>query len=238
MKWGGGSAYFQEVADHFGLEAAEPGDEATGDEAVVVLTAHEPPDIPFADYVVYNMEQLVNHDMPPYFYDRLRAAREVWDYSLVNVRHMRERGIHAKHVPYLPPITPVGTPLAAGRVGAVFVGADNDRRREWLDGLEGVVRTNDECWGTRRDTLYAHALLGLNVHYYGGPDTTILEIHRIAPMLRAGLLVVSEKSCDPYYDDLLESAGVVFIHDKRDFQETVRVLLRHPGLVKRLLRRV
>lgn len=229
------SPHFREVAAHFGL----------GPGARVVFTAHEPPDIPFADYAVYNMEQLTCREMPAYFYDRLRAARVVWDYSAVNVGHLRARGIHATHVPYLPPIRPAPAAAAAAaaashdRAGAVFVGAVNARRADWFAGLPvhavTTVTTND-CWGADRDALYAKAVLGLNVHFYGGPDSTILEVHRIAPMLRAGLLVVSERSCDAYYDDLMERAGVVFVDSKQDFQETVRVLLRRPDLaIARLL---
>jgi hypothetical protein len=231
MKASAESVYFREVAEAFGLEPATPGEETT----VLVFTAHEPPPIPWARYVVYNMEQLTNHEIPAYFYERLRAAEAVWDYSLVNVEHLRGMGIQSVHVPYPPALharPAVHTPRE--RTGAVFVGAQNERRREWLDGLD-VAQRHGDAWGAARDELYARALVGVNVHYHGGPDASILEVHRIVPMITAGLLVVSERSSDAFYDELMSRAGVVFVNDKRDFKETVEFLVKRPALVRRLL---
>jgi hypothetical protein len=80
--------------------------------------------------------------------------------------------------------------------------------------------------------------VGVNVHYYGGPDASILEVHRIVPMITAGLLVISERSSDAFYDELMSRVGVVFVNDKRDFKETVEFLVKRPALVRRLLCRV
>ena len=229
------SPCFQEVAEHFaetlGCEIAVGGTSSPSeDDTYIIFTAHEPPDIQFGSYIVYNMEQLPNLDpVPPFFYDRLRAAKEVWDYSLVNIRFLEEKGVRgAKHVPYLPFLHLKPKPIDNPR-GVVFLGAANPRRRAFLDGLPGLRWAEAGCWGADREAAYAAASVGVNVHFFGGPETSILEVHRIAPMLRAGLTVVSERSCDAFYDDLLERAGVVFVDGEEDFRRTVHSLVTCSG---------
>lgn len=220
--WCGESEYFREVAAHFGLPPAEPGHRGR----VVVLCAHQPARPPFDDYVVYNMEQLGCREMPAHFWERLRAAAEVCDFSEVNVRALAARGVRARHVPYLP----------HPRRGAVFAGAWNARRADFMGGLPGVTVLPGGTFGADRDAAYARAAVGLNVHYYGGPDVAIMETHRVLPMLAAGLLVVSEKSCDAYYDERLARLGVVFVDDREHFRETVRFFAARPDLAARLAR--
>lgn len=56
----------------------------------------------------------------------------------------------------------------------------------------------DNYWGARLFDLYSRSKIALNLHYYGGK--TILEVHRILPLIANKVLVLTEASDDPWHD--------------------------------------
>lgn len=53
-------------------------------------------------------------------------------------------------------------------------------------------------WGNDLMSLYSRSKIALNIHYYSGK--TILEIHRILPIITNKVLVLSQPSDDPWLD--------------------------------------
>lgn len=66
-------------------------------------------------------------------------------------------------------------------------------------------------WGNDLLELYSRSKIALNLHYYSGQ--TILEIHRILPLIANSVLVLSEPSNDPWMDSQYSSI-VDFTSDK------------------------
>jgi hypothetical protein len=167
-------------------------------------------------YISYNFEQLVTDKAwPDEFFERLRGADQVWDYSLENIRVLEAQGVPgAAHVPFgysrcMDAAGAGGAPWGSRGVDWAFVGSVNEGRRAKLSSLSarselrGVV--TNSCWGRDLEAAYATTRVGVNLHYYDG--RTILEVHRIIPMVANRVLVVSERSDDAWYDRALR--GVV-----------------------------
>jgi len=76
------------------------------------------------------------------------------------------------------------------------------------------IITND-CWGKKNlGRLYESCHLGVNLHFYEGD--TILEVHRILPFIGNGVWVLSERSADPFYDELLDGLVTWIQADSRE----------------------
>ena len=61
----------------------------------------------------------------------------------------------------------------------------------------------------------------MNIHYYSG--RTILEVHRIIPLIANKILVISEKSDDPWYDEKYGNL-INFIESDKYTLECLRLL--------------
>lgn len=173
-------------------------------------------------YISYNWEQLTR-DWPESFFNTLRGAVAVWDYSLKNVEILAQHGIRAHHVPFgyskLNEVAGLTLPLSAHNRSLDFV-LDawwTGSRVEKLSGLKayydehGLVARldfSDECYGSCRVHRAARAKFGLNFH--AGPDYKIFEQHRVVPLIMAGVWVVSEPSLDHWADETY-SEFVTFI---------------------------
>ena len=87
-----------------------------------------------------------------------------------------------------------------------FLGSINNSRYDKLKTLitiygkkkDKLVISNN-YWGDDLKQLYKKTKIGLNIHYYSGK--TILEVHRIIPLIANKILVISDKSDDPWYDE-------------------------------------
>jgi hypothetical protein len=214
------------------VDAVAPEDFVTDDDAnstdsaagggaatYVVFTTHHLHEPLPPSYISYNFEQLVTDKAwPDAFFARLRGARQVWDYSLENIRAMERRGgvAGAVHVPFgycrhmdaLPPgVAPGPTQWRYRPLDWLMLGSVGPHRAQKLAalaaaseaaGADRCLVTND-CWGRDWHAAHLRARVGLNIHYYTG--RTILEVHRIIPMVANRVWVVSERSDDPWYDD-------------------------------------
>lgn len=192
----------------------------------VVFTTHHLHEALPARYIAYNFEQLTtDRAWPAAFFDRLRGAVAVWDYSLENARVLRERhGIaDVVHLPF--GFSPCMLPCRGTRAWTarpcdwLHVGALSERRRAALAPLLSACSVNPEramvtnsCWGALLDDARTKTRVGVNLHFYGG--STILEVHRIVPLVAARALVITERSDDPWYDAALAGA-VTFLPPSR-----------------------
>lgn len=188
------------------VSVCEPDDEAS---LYVIFTTHHLHEALPKRYISYNFEQLITEKTwPPEFFRRLKNAHQVWDYSLENIKVLQKQGeVDALHVPF-----------GYSPVMDVKVKAFHDRSFDWLmlgaisplraEKLQALVRTyankpekfmvTNNCWGRDLERVYIDTKVGINLHYY--PGNTILEVHRVIPMIANKIFVVSERSSDPWYD--------------------------------------
>jgi hypothetical protein len=157
----------------------------------------------------------------------------VWDYSLENIKVLNARGIsNTYHVPLgydetmesKPPAAAAATAAAAAAAAAaardidvVFAGTSNSRRQAKLAQLQGplgmplrigpnntLLKTDFKgAWGEELAALYRRSKVALNLHCFGGK--TILETHRILPIIDNKALVLSEPSDDQWLDNTFKS---------------------------------
>jgi hypothetical protein len=185
----------------------------------VTCTAHHLHEQLPENYIAYNFEQLCTDRVwPPAFFDRLRAAVQVWDYSILNIQVLHANGIrNAIHLPmgYAPcmdtdPCSQPATPESwkARASDWMLLGCVNQTRSDKLshlvdrydgdESLRGRYSVTNSCWGEQLGEAYRDNRVGLNLHFYTG--RTVLEVHRIIPMVANRMWVVSERSDDAWYD--------------------------------------
>lgn len=193
-------------------------DHNAADDTYVVFTTHHLHERLPARYISYNFEQLVtDKQWPPEFFGRLAGAMQVWDYSLRNIEALRAHGINAVHLPfgYSPCMDATPVPrvpwqsrahdwLMLGCMGPLRAAKLKELLDAYGSGSKGdKARVENNCWGQRLMDAYASAKVGINVHFY--PGRTILEVHRIVPMVANRVWVVSETSDDAWYDQAYKS---------------------------------
>lgn len=71
--------------------------------------------------------------------------------------------------------------------------------------------------------LYLRSKVGLNMHYYSG--LTVLEVHRLVPMVANGVLVVTARSNDSWYDTRWQDIAT-FADGPQDMAAKVQQLLQ------------
>lgn len=167
-------------------------------------------------YIVWNFEQFeVNGlEFNQLFWDKMGLADQIWDYSLENIRWLNiNKSLDAYHLPlgWMPQMKiPNQISSWVNRVNTfAFVGLMNDRRRDILKPCYELAKNkswnmylSNKCWDTEYNTIYSMTKYGLNIHYYTGK--TILEVHRIIPLILNEIWIISEKSSDPWYNQLFD----------------------------------
>lgn len=212
---------------------------------VILFTTHERTTLP-RNYISYNFEQLTtDKPWPPQLFEKFRAARMVWDYSLENVKILAQHGVrNTVHVPlgYTDTMENKEVPSLRKRdVDVMFVGSINSRRASKLLqlahptsscipvctpgnplGPQAKTVFSSNCWGDRLTMLYRQSKVALNLHFYGG--RTILEVHRILPLIANRVLVLSEASDDTWLDESLK--GVVNFVTSNDVVQPIKNMLQ------------
>lgn len=141
--------------------------------------------------------------LPASYFRKLRSAMEVWDYSTTNAVELAKHGVESlRLVPifYSPFMELKQRPVRT--VDVNFFGTLSERRGTILSRLQkelaagGVsIEICETCYGDER----LGAVASLNVHRWYTP--TILEAHRIYPLLANRVYVISERGNDTWYDD-------------------------------------
>jgi hypothetical protein len=174
----------------------------------LICTTHENRLLP-KRYISYNFEQLITDKVwQPVFFEKLSKAEIVLDYSLENIKELQKYNIKAYFLPlgYSKVMENNVNNNCDKTVDFTFLGAVNNYRYDKLKSLITIYsKSKDKLvisnnyWGDDLKNLYNKTKIGLNIHYYSGK--TILEVHRIIPLIANKILVVSEKSNDPWYDN-------------------------------------
>jgi len=182
----------------------------------IILGLQNAPIIPLGKYIVWSFEQF-EIDGPVFdqkFWDSLNGAEDIWDYSKENIKWLKSnKGLEALHLPlgWLPQMK-ISTPInswATRENTFAFVGLMNERRRDILKPCHELAKANqwnmylsNKCWGSEYETIYSMTKFGLNIHFYTGKS--VLEVHRIIPLILNGIWVITEKSGDSWYDELFD----------------------------------
>lgn len=210
---------------HLVTPTIAPEDFTSDHNTYIIFTTHHFHEQLPKKYISYNFEQLItNKKWEPAFFQRLYNAQMVWDYSMENIRVIKAMFSRKEfnkapptilHVPFgyhksMDILDPNIDYLPASRrhVKWLMVGAMNPLRMTKLQPLidkhgkkELIGHLTNNCWGrAAQHEIMKNALVGMNLHFYDGP--TILEVHRIVPLVANGVLVVSERSSDVWYDNL------------------------------------
>jgi hypothetical protein len=80
----------------------------------------------------------------------------------------------------------------------------------------GLFISND-CWDDFHTRVLSTACIALNIHHY--ENNTILEVHRIVQYVMNKIIVITEKSDDEYYNNMME--GLVFWADENTFVDKI-----------------
>lgn len=180
------------------------------DNIYIICTTHEDALLP-KRYISYNFEQLITTKVwPSTFFDNLAKAELVLDYSLENIKELEKYNIKAHFLP-LGYSKNMENNYNGGdnldkTIDFSFLGSINNYRYDKLKTLISVYSKKQDnffistnCWGNNLKKVYNKTKIGLNIHYYEGK--TILEVHRILPFIANKIMVISEKSDDPWYDE-------------------------------------
>jgi hypothetical protein len=175
----------------------------------LICTTHENALLP-KRYISYNIEQLITDKVwDPTFFEKLSGAELVLDYSLENIKELEKNNIKAHFLPlgYSKNMEyNYDNNISDKTVDFSFLGSINNSRYDKLKTLISIygkkkdkLVISNNYWGEDLKKLYNKTKIGLNIHYYSG--RTILEVHRIILLIANKILVISEKSDDPWYDE-------------------------------------
>jgi hypothetical protein len=178
----------------------------------LICTTHENGLLP-KRYISYNFEQLITTKVwEPIFFENLAKAEIVFDYSLENIKELEKYNIKAHFLPlgYSKNMEynddNDNDKTVDKTVDFSFCGSINNSRYDKLKTLISIygkkkdkLVISNNYWGDDLKQLYKKTKIGLNIHYYSGK--TILEVHRIIPLIANKILVISDKSDDPWYDE-------------------------------------
>ena len=157
------------------------------------------------NFIVYNFEQLATERIwSDDFFNKCKKAIRVLDYSLVNINIFKKHKITAYHLPYgwSPMIEPEFNILLKDKeMDVIFLGSKNERRSKFLSNFENLY-FNDKCFYEEYESITKKAKFSFNIHFYN--KNTILELTRIIPLISRGVIILSEKSADKYYDDIFK----------------------------------
>jgi hypothetical protein len=174
----------------------------------LICTTHENGLLP-KRYISYNFEQLITTKVwQPIFFQNLAKAEIVFDYSLENIKELEKYNIKAHFLPlgYSKNMENNNNDNIDKTVDFSFCGSINNSRYDKLKTLISIYGNkkdklviSNNYWGDDLKQLYKKTKIGLNIHYYSGK--TILEVHRILPLIANKILVISDKSDDLWYDE-------------------------------------
>lgn len=200
----------------------------------ILCTTHEQRPLP-KKYISYNFEQLTTDKIwDEQFFIKLKNAVEVWDYSLENIKILNAKGINAKFVPLgITNTIDYNIVRSEPRIlDFMFYGCLNDNRLNKLNNLLQIYYKSREkyyisnnCWGNNQINVIKACKIGINLHFYTGK--TILEIHRLYPLIINKVWVVTEYSDDKWYDEKLKE--YVTFCNSNDLVKTIVNIIKLPN---------
>ena len=146
----------------------------------------------------------------------------VLDYSKININILKKINIDAKFIPFgwTPIIEPEYDILLNDKsLDLIFLGCDNSRRSDIIKKIDIDIIKDDKCFYNKYENLTKKAKFSLNIHYYDGG--TILELTRIIPLICRGVIVISERSSDKFYDYIFDDI-CIFVDNFDNINEIIK----------------
>jgi hypothetical protein len=177
------------------------------------------------NYIVFQLEQISvpnNKWLTQKYLDVMRGAKQVWEYSSLNVKLLHAKGLtNVFHVPiaYSKCLTKSSSTSSSCKkdIDILFIGSINQRRKMLLEKLQAhglTVEIRDGgLWGDERTTLLQRAKIHLNIHYHDGAGT-VLEMARLSVLLANHCFIISETSSDTKLDKHIENGLIFGTYDK------------------------
>lgn len=174
----------------------------------ILFGAHEyPTAIPEkVKYIVYQLEQTptkqeVSSVWNQHYLNILHRAEAVWDYSIVNVKWLRQmwRVPNVSYVPlgYASSLEEENRTTSEKDIDILFFGSESDRRTKYIKALEdalgekcNIVWEKNAVWDSERNALIARSRIVLNIHFAANG---LLEIPRLLNVISNKGFVLSEK---------------------------------------------
>lgn len=180
-----------------------------------------------ADYVVVQLEQSSSPWFNEKYWQLLRRAQSVLEFSEKNLSKLQENGIPLRKIFYLP-ITPNFSQSlieidSNPHYDIGFVGALNDRRKKILDELKKVYSVNiiTNKFDKELEEELKKCKVLLNIHYY---ENDSLETTRLTDFSKYSAPILSENS--EAYEKVFFKRVVFFKeNDIKDLFQQVKILL-------------
>jgi hypothetical protein len=188
-------------------------------------------------YISYNFEQLMSEFdwNKTDIFKNLRKAELVFDYSLENIKLLKQYNINAHFLPLGFTKSMVFDKIdnLDRNIDFTFIGKCNDHRYNIIlplfnvynDCINRLAIYNGLCWDKDLEYVYTHTKIGLNIHYYKN-SKTIFEIVRIILYLANKIIVITEKSNDEWYDNKYKDLVYFFETDNYTI-DCFNVLLKY-----------
>jgi hypothetical protein len=192
-------------------------------------------------YIFYNFEQLnISYEGDDFTHSDkfemiLQNSIQNWDYSLSNINYLKEKHENISVIFF--PFGWCGNMKNSTKTldfnnrpnTILFTGAMNERRRNILKPIHTLCSNrsygmflSSTCWNEQYIDICSKSKIALNIHYYEGQ--TILEVHRIIPLVLNDIFVISERSNDEFYDELMSDI-VLFIDEHSNAKEITEHIL-------------
>tara|TARA_B100000524_G_C23599333_1_gene352003 strand:+ start:144 stop:935 length:792 start_codon:yes stop_codon:yes gene_type:complete len=156
------------------------------------------------NFIIYNFEQLCSSkNINESYYEKCKHAKVIFDYSVNNIKVYESKNLNCYHLPFgwTPVIEPINIINFDNKnIDLIFLGNINKRRLEIIKNFD--IYHSDKCFESNYENICSHAKFSLNIHYYKGES--ILEVSRIIPLICRGIIVITEKSDDIFYDDIFK----------------------------------
>lgn len=194
---------------------------------------------PAKKYIVYQFEQIhaktdkKYHNALKVYFDLMKNAISVWEYSYVNIKVLQRFGIsNVEYKPfgYSPCIETVDSVIDKD-IDVLWLGCILQRRTSILNKLKDELSSyklhfSNGVFSKSKTDLLSRSKIALNIHMEQ-PIYSCLEVVRIVYLIANKCLVVSEYSGDSYTDNIFKPY-VVF---SNNLSETITYLLKHPEII-------
>lgn len=179
---------------------------------------------PPKNYIVYQCEQWSSHWMEEKYFDLMRGAVAVWEFSEDNIGKYPED--LKEKVSFVPPGLTNGS-KSVKNIDVLFYGALNEHRHKYLQSLKGSglrIRHEQDTFGEQMKAILGRSKVVLNLHFHI-PGT--LEVFRINEALSCGCHVVSERNNLCYYPEQYRNL-ISYGTNSSELAFNIKKLLRLP----------
>ena len=166
-------------------------------------------------FLNYQNEKEYNYFFTEEYFNILKNAYQVWDYSQKNIKWLKSN-LQLDNIIFVPIcychiLNRKNLLSTSKNIDILFYGSLNNKRKNILDNLISnyninVVIKNNNIWEDDLDKLIYSSKIILNIHFY---ENSTLEMHRISYLLNNKAFIISEKTDETHLMSKY-SSGIIF----------------------------